>query len=213
MAAMYAVYHGPNGLTSIAKKVHSPTQFLKSTVERFGYRVVNDTFFDTLTIGVSSACDNAEVVYVAAALKCINPRRIGDSRFGVTLDESISRDELESLIDIFSLAPSRTGDHLTGIPQPVSPGYPEYLALTSEFFTHPVFNKHHSETEMLRYIFHLSSKDLSLVHTVIPLGSCTMKINSTSSVIPLTWPQFSNVHPFSPSNQVRGYKQIIEVSG
>ena len=213
MAAMYAVYHGPNGLTSIAKKVHSSTQFLKSAVERLGYRVVNDTFFDTLTIDVSSVCDNAKVVHAAAALKCINLRRIDDTRVGVTFDESVSRDELDSLIDIFSIASSRTGDHLTGIPQPTSPGYPEYLARTSEFLTHPVFNKHHSETEMLRYIFHLSSKDLSLVHAMIPLGSCTMKLNSTSSMIPLTWPQFSNVHPFSPSNQVRGYKQIIEASG
>ncbi|KAL4070628.1 glycine cleavage system P-protein-domain-containing protein [Scleroderma citrinum] len=210
MAAMYAVYHGPIGLTAIAKKVHFFTQLLKVAVERLGYRVVNDTFFDTLTIDVSSACDNAEIVHAAAALKFINLRRIDNSHVGVTLDESVSHDNLESLVDIFAVAASRTRGPLTSMPQPTRPGYPEYLIRTSELLPHPVFNKHHSETEMLRYIFHLSSKDLSLVHAMIPLGSCTMKLNSTSSMIPLTWPQFSNVHPFAPSDQVRGYKQIIE---
>lgn len=210
MAAMYAVYHGPVGLTRIAKKVHLFTQLLKVAVERHGFKVVNDTFFDTLTIDVSSVCKNAEVVHAAAALKHINLRRIDGSHVGVTLDESVSRDDLNALADIFAISASRTCDSLADLPQPVSSGYPEPLARVSEFLPHPVFNKHHSETEMLRYIFHLASKDLSLVHSMIPLGSCTMKLNSTSSMIPLTWPEFSSVHPFAPINQVRGYKQIIE---
>lgn len=211
MAAMYAIYHGPTGLTRIAKKVHSFTSLLKAAVERLGFRVVNDTFFDTLTIDVSPVCKNAELVHAAAALKSINLRRIDNGHVGVTFDESVSREELNALVNVFGVVASGPNDLLTTLPLPTPLGYPESLARTSEFLTHPVFNKHHSETEMLRYIYHLASKDLSLVHAMIPLGSCTMKLNSTSSMIPLSWPAFSNVHPFAPAEQVKGYKEIIEV--
>ncbi|KAI6047934.1 glycine cleavage system P-protein-domain-containing protein [Pisolithus marmoratus] len=179
MAAMYAIYHGP--------KVHFFTQLLKVAVERLGFKVVNDTFFDTLTIDVSPVCKNAEVVHAAAALKHINLRRIDGSHVGVTLDESVSRDDLDVLANIFAISASRTCGSLAAFSQPVSPGYPEPLARV---------------TECLRYIFHLASKDLSLVHAMIPLAP--------PSMIPLTWPEFSNVHPFAPANQVKGYKQIIE---
>ncbi|KAH0838023.1 glycine dehydrogenase [Lanmaoa asiatica] len=201
MAAMYAIYHGPIGLTRIAKKVHLFTQLLRASVERLGFRVVNNTYFDTLTIDVSPVCKNAEVVHAAAALKFINLRRVDSTHVGVTLDESVAYEDLKTLdLQGFLLA----------FLSPSTTTIPSSLVRTSEFLPHSVFNSHHSETEMLRYIFHLASKDLSLVHAMIPLGSCTMKLNSTSSMIPLTWPEFGGVHPFAPVDQVEGYKQIVK---
>ena len=209
---MYAIYHGPVGLTRIAKKVHLFTQLLCASVERLGFRVVNDTYFDTLTIDVSPVCKNAEIVHAAAAFKFINLRRVDSTHVGVTLDESVGHEDLQTLVSVFSTAASGPTNVLANISEPTAPSIPLALARTSEFLPHPVFNTHHSETEMLRYIFHLASKDLSLVHTMIPLGSCTMKLNSTSSMIPLTWPEFGGVHPFAPVDQVKGYKRIIKVS-
>lgn len=211
MAAMYAIYHGPVGLTRIAKKVHLFTQLLQASVERLGFRVVNDAYFDTLTIDVSPVCKNAEVVHAAAALKFVNLRKVDTTRVGVTLDESVGHEDLKTLVSVFAMAASGPTGVLANIPQPTATAIPSSLVRTSEFLPHPVFNTHHSETEMLRYIFHLASKDLSLVHTMIPLGSCTMKLNSTSSMIPLTWPEFGGVHPFAPVDQVEGYRQIIKV--
>ncbi|KAF8973526.1 glycine dehydrogenase [Flammula alnicola] len=156
MAAMYAVYHGAAGLQRIATKVHKFTQVFKTTVVAMG--------------GAAG----------------INLRRIDDNHIGVSLDESVSPEDLVTLLNVFASAASTKP----------SASIPPALQRTSEYLPHPVFNKHHSETEMLRYIHHLSSKDLSLVHSMIPLGSCTMKLNSTSSMIPLTWPEFSAVHPF-----------------
>lgn len=208
---MYAIYHGPVGLTRIAKKVHLFTQLLRVGVERLGFRVVNDAYFDTLTIDVSPVCKNAEVVHAAAALKFINLRRVDGTHVGVTLDESVDHEDLKTLVSIFSTAALGPTLVPADIPEPPATAFPSPLIRTSEFLPHPVFNSHHSETEMLRYIFHLASKDLSLVHAMIPLGSCTMKLNSTSSMIPLTWPEFGSVHPFAPVDQVKGYQQIIKV--
>lgn len=211
MAAMYAIYHGPVGLARIAKKVHLFTQLLHASVERLGFRIVNGAYFDTLTIDVSSVCKNTEVVHAAAALKSINLRRVDTTHVGITLDESVGYEDLKALVSVFATAASGPTGVLASIPEPTVTAIPSSLVRTSEFLSHPVFNSHHSETEMLRYIFHLASKDLSLVHAMIPLGSCTMKLNSTSSMIPLTWPEFGGVHPFAPVDQVAGYKQIIKV--
>lgn len=211
MAAMYAVYHGPVGLERIAKKVHFLTQILKSAVERLGFRVINtSSYFDTLTIDVSKHCANAEVMHAAAALQGLNLRRVDKNTVGVTLDESVGQEDLLSLIRAFRIAASQPEPDLADLPVPAEPAFPHQLARESEFLSHPVFNKHHSETEMLRYIFHLASKDLGLVHAMIPLGSCTMKLNSTSSMIPLTWPEFGGIHPFAPHEQVEGYRKIIK---
>lgn len=212
MAAMYAVYHGPIGLERIAKKVHFLTQILKSAVERLGFRVINaSSYFDTLTIDVSKHCANAEVMHAAAVLQGLNLRRVDKNTVGVTLDESVGQEDLLSLIRAFHIAASQQEPDLADLPAPREPAFPHQLARKSEFLSHPVFNKHHSETEMLRYIFHLASKDLGLVHAMIPLGSCTMKLNSTSSMIPLTWPEFGGIHPFAPHEQVEGYRKIIKV--
>lgn len=212
MAAMYAVYHGPIGLERIAKKVHFLTQILKSAVERLGFRVINaSSYFDTLTIDVSKHCANAEVMHAAAALQGLNLRKVDKNTVGVTLDESVGQEDLLSLIRAFHVAASQPEPDVADLPVPTEPAFPHQLARESEFLSHPVFNKHHSETEMLRYIFHLASKDLGLVHAMIPLGSCTMKLNSTSSMIPLTWPEFGGIHPFAPHKQVEGYRKIIKV--
>ncbi|KAG8219512.1 glycine cleavage system P-protein-domain-containing protein [Butyriboletus roseoflavus] len=210
MAAMYAIYHGPASLTRIAKKVHLFTQLLHASVERLGFKVINGAYFDTLTIDVSPVCKNAEVVHAAAALEFINLRRVDSTHVGITLDESVVHEDLQTLVSIFATAASGPTGVLSSIPEPTTAAIPSSFVRTSEFLPHRVFNSHHSETEMLRYIFHLASKDLSLVHTMIPLGSCTMKLNSTSSMIPLTWLEFGGVHPFAPVDQVGGYRQIIK---
>ncbi|KAK0465599.1 glycine dehydrogenase-like protein [Desarmillaria tabescens] len=206
MAAMYAVYHGPVGLQRIANKVHVTAQVFKSSVENLGYKLLNPAFFDTITLDVSVA-GGAEPVHDIAKKARVNLRRIDDQHVGVTFDESVTQADLEALVAIFASAVKSSGQLI--LPSEGSL-IPECLRRTSEYLRHPVFNKHHSETEMLRYMNHLASKDLGLVHSMIPLGSCTMKLNSTSSMIPLTWPEFSAVHPFVPHDQIKGYLSIIK---
>lgn len=211
MAAMYAVYHGPVGLRHIAAKVHGLTQALKYTVEQLGFKVVNDQFFDTLTIDVTGAVKDSSVVHRASAAAGINFRHVDDKHVGVTLDESVGPVDWTAIANVFADAVSAEHVSIVDVPPSETLSIPRPLWRTSEFLPHPVFNKHHSETEMLRYIFHLASKDLGLAHAMIPLGSCTMKLNSTSSMVPLTWPEFSPVHPFAPVDQVEGYLEIIKV--
>ncbi|TFK30904.1 glycine dehydrogenase [Coprinopsis marcescibilis] len=210
MAAMYAVYHGPDGLKRISNKVHGFTQVFKSSVETMGYKVENTAFFDTLTLNVTGAVANAEVLHAVAADAKINLRRVDDKRVGVTFDESIAAQDLLKLINVFASASSKSPIALADLAEPKQSAIPANLQRKAEFLPQPVFNKYHSETEMLRYINHLASKDLSLTHSMIPLGSCTMKLNSTSSMIPLTWPEFGDVHPFAPYDQVQGYHVIIK---
>ena len=205
MAAMYAVYHGPAGLKRIAHKVHGFTQVFLSAVEPMGYKAENSSFFDTVTLEVPSAAS----LHKAAADASINLRRIDDKRVGVTFDESVTPQDLVKLINVFASASGKPTLAVADLEEPKQSAIPANLQRKSEILPHPVFNKHHSETEMLRYINHLSSKDLSLVHSMIALGSCTMKLNSTSSMIPLTWPEFGGVHPFVPFEQVKGYQTII----
>ncbi|KAH9932411.1 glycine dehydrogenase [Amylocystis lapponica] len=210
MAAMYAVYHGPDGLRRIAQKVHALTQVLKASVESYGYKAINGDFFDTLTFDVTGAAKDAEVVHAAASAASINLRRVDSTHIGVTLDESTGAEDLVNLINIFAAAASASTVSLSDLVPAQSLAVPRALQRTSQFLPHPVFNAHHSETEMLRYIYHLQSKDLGLVHAMIPLGSCTMKLNSTSSMMPITWSEFSGVHPFVPVDQVQGYLQVIK---
>lgn len=208
---MYAIYHGRDGLSRIANRVHGFTQVFKSIVERFGYKVENAHFFDTVTLDVTSVVAGAEAVHAASLAAGINLRRIDEKRVGVTFDESITPGDLLSLINVFASAASKPSLSMTDLEPVELQAIPGGLRRTSDFLPHPVFNKHHSETEMLRYIFHLSSKDVGLVHSMIPLGSCTMKLNSTSSMIPITWPEFGAAHPFAPHDQVQGYSAIIKV--
>lgn len=210
MAAMYAVYHGPVGLQRIATKVQKFTEVFKTAVVGMGYKPTNASFFDTVSLDVSVA-GSAEAVHAKAIAAGINLRHIDNKHVGVSLDESVSPADLVALVNVFASAVSSKPVTLDELREPEVSSIPTSLQRTSEYLPHPVFNKHHSETEMLRYIHHLSSKDLGLVHSMIPLGSCTMKLNSTSSMIPLTWPEFSSVHPFAPYDQVQGYHQIIKV--
>ncbi|KAN0133205.1 Glycine cleavage system P domain containing protein [Lactarius tabidus] len=210
MAAMYAVYHGPEGLRRISNKVHGLTQLLKAIVERLGYRAKHQHFFDTLLLDVTGAVPSAQSLHSITTEAGINLRIVDDKHVGVTLDESVGPVDFLRIVNAFAAsvgAPISTVENLPTLDRTLA--IPETLRRTSDYLPHPVFNKHHSETEMLRYIHHLQSKDLSLVHSMTPLGSCTMKLNSTSSMIPLSWPEFSDVHPFVPLEQVKGYSKII----
>ncbi len=204
VASMYAVYHGPAGLTRIAQRVARYTAVLAQGLRELGCSVRSTTAFDTLTVDTGDqTCALAE----RARAHGINLRRYaqwGDTMLGIALDETTTRDDIATLWQVFAAQDSALPS-LALFDQPTLPMIPPELRRTSAFLTHPVFNTHHSETEMLRYIRSLSDKDLALDRTMIPLGSCTMKLNATSEMIPITWPEFANMHPFAPSDQLAGY--------
>jgi len=205
IASMYAVYHGPKGLKRIAQRVASYTAILAEGLKRLGHAPRNlDGAFDTLTLQT----DGRTGAYVDAALRAgMNLRRFrewDDAYIGITLDETTTRDDVVALWRVFAPAGAALPD-FAEFERGIEPLIPPALRRTSDYLTHPVFNSHHSETEMLRYIRRLSDKDLALDRTMIPLGSCTMKLNATAEMIPITWPQFANIHPFAPAEQREGY--------
>jgi glycine dehydrogenase len=207
MASMYAVYHGPQGLQQIAKRVHRLTGVLASNLKTLGYTVTNDTWFDTLTVAVN----NAEQLHASAHSHGVNLRVIDASHVGVSLDETTTREDIALLWTVFSHpagGPAHGPDFDT-VEAAVERAFPETLKRSSAYLSHPVFNRYHSETEMLRYLRSLADKDLALDRTMIPLGSCTMKLNATSEMIPVTWPEFSTIHPFAPEAQTIGYREMI----
>ena len=201
IASMYAVYHGPAGLKRIAQRVASYTAILSQGLQQLGRRVVTPAAFDTLTIETGADTDAVLAKALAAGA---NLRRLSPTHLSVALDETTSRADISALWSWFA----KDGQTLPAW-APFEKGadslIPEALRRTSPFLTHPVFNTHHSETQMLRYIRSLSDKDLALDRTMIPLGSCTMKLNATSEMIPVTWPEFANMHPFAPREQLAGY--------
>ena len=199
VASMYAVYHGPQGLKRIAQRVASYTAVL---AEALGDRKGNGFAFDTLTINTGDKTDSI----LAAALKAgMNFRRASGTSVSISLDETTTRADLAAILTVFGKSLD-----LAKFEKGVASLIPAELVRTSEYLTHPVFNTHHSETEMLRYIRALSDKDLALDRTMIPLGSCTMKLNATSEMIPITWPEFANIHPFAPHDQLKGYALLNE---
>ena len=206
-ASMYAVYHGPKGIKSIAGRVHYLTKLLAKGLQRLGYAVENPAFFDTLTVSLGKTTPE-ELLSMAKAQK-VNLRVTHHKAVGVALDEATTADDLKKLLSVFSLgrALSFTVDQLI---QEVKPAYEGPLPRKSAYLTHKVFNNHHSETEMLRYMSRLQAKDLSLTHSMIPLGSCTMKLNATAEMIPVTWPEFGKLHPFAPLEQARGYQILFD---
>ncbi|ODN97407.1 glycine dehydrogenase [Cryptococcus wingfieldii CBS 7118] len=219
MTAMYAVYHGPEGLRRIAGKVHSLTRILSESLTALGFTITNKTFFDTLTIDVSSAGVTAADVHAASVKAGINFRPVDDKTIGITLDESVGPLDLTDIVNVFYAVKGESAiepDVLESLAQKLelnssSVSAPiAHFARTTPFLTQPVFNKHHSETDMLRYMMYLQQKDYSLVHGMIPLGSCTMKLNSTSSMVPLSWKEFGGIHPFAPVDQAKGYEVIIK---
>jgi len=204
IASMYAVYHGPAGLKRIAQRVASYTAVLAAGLREMGVDVGNTSAFDTLYIRTGAA--TAEIAARAVA-QGMNLRRFpqwGDAALGIALDETTTRDDIRALWALFAPAGQALPD-MAAFEKGVEPLIPEALRRTSAYLTHPVFNTHHSETQMLRYIRSLSDKDLALDRTMIPLGSCTMKLNATSEMIPITWPEFAHVHPFAPREQLAGY--------
>ncbi|MDG9852628.1 glycine dehydrogenase (aminomethyl-transferring) [Pseudomonas nitroreducens] len=206
IASLYAVYHGPQGLKRIAQRVHRLTAVLAVGLAAKGLKPVNQHFFDTLTFDVGA---QQQAIVERARAARVNLRIVGEDRLGVSLDETTSAETLASLFDIFLGA-----GHGLDVAQldagQVADGIPAALQRSSDYLTHPVFNRHHSETEMLRYLRQLEGKDLALNQAMIPLGSCTMKLNATSEMIPITWPEFATLHPFVPREQAEGYRLMIE---
>lgn len=206
MAAMYAVYHGPDGLRRIAERVHGLTLLLAEGLRRLGFDVRPDLVFDTIRVPLTGA--QADQIVNRACGRGINLRRYDDDSLGLSLDEVSSTEEVARLWEIFSGSerlPFAPSDLLAA----VEPAYPPPLARTGKYLTHEVFHRYHSEHEMLRYLHRLQAKDLSLVHSMIPLGSCTMKLNATTEMLPITWPEFAGLHPFAPEEQTRGYQELI----
>jgi len=205
IASMYAVYHGPDGLRRIAQRVRLLTSLLADGLTNLGYAIQGDLFFDTLTVrgGPKSQADLRE----AALSRKINLRYDEDGATGISLDETTSAADVEDLLAIFGAIDGQFD--FRQMAGSLDLDYQSPHQRHSEFLSHPVFNSFHSETEMLRYMHRLQSRDLSLTHSMIPLGSCTMKLNSTTEMYPVTWPEFGQIHPFVPRNQAEGYRQLI----
>ncbi|MDM0005213.1 aminomethyl-transferring glycine dehydrogenase [Variovorax sp. J22G73] len=204
VASMYAVYHGPDGLTRIAQRVAALTAILAKGLSQMGREPVNATAFDSLTV---STGDDTHAIIERAQAGGVNLRQRLQHHLGISLDETTTRADVETLWALF--VPAGTAmPRFDDLAASAVPLIPEDLRRTSAFLTHPVFNTHKSETAMLRYIRSLSDKDLALDRSMIPLGSCTMKLNATSEMIPITWPEFANIHPFAPAEQLQGYAQL-----
>jgi glycine dehydrogenase len=208
MASMYAVYHGPEGLKAIARRVHTLTRVLAEGLRHQGHAVLTSSFFDTLRVRPSVTAGGAEAVLARARAASILLRDFGDGTLGVSLDEAVEPSELSTLLEVFGGSERAS---LSELVRRVGDGLEVSGSLHREsaFLEHPVFNRYHSETEMLRYIHRLEAKDLSLNTSMIALGSCTMKLNATTEMIPVSWPAFSRVHPFTPVEDLPGYQRIL----
>ena len=207
MASMYAVYHGPEGLKKIAKRIHRLASLLSTGLKASGYEVTNEAWFDTITVKLND--EQAGDIIRQACKSGINLFR-GNGGLSISVNESTTRDHISQLLSIF--ADGYAALNISSIDKSLGVDFspiPPDLQRQSTFLQHPVFNRYHSETEMLRYIKRLENKDLSLTHAMISLGSCTMKLNATTEMIPVTWPEFANLHPFAPADQSGGYQQLF----
>jgi len=198
MASMYAVYHGAEGIRSIATRIHHRAMSIAQGLRAAGMDVTSDNYFDTLRVKVS----DEKILRNAAEKAGVNFRYFGNGYIGISTNETMSEGDVSLVLNLIA------GANI-GIAQPSGNAFGAF-ARTTDFLTHPVFNTHHSETEMLRYMKRLENKDLSLAHAMIPLGSCTMKLNATSEMIPITWPEFASIHPFAPVHQAIGYHEILD---
>ena len=205
IAAMYAVFHGPKGLRAIAERIHSLTSSLDSALSVLGYRQTNGAYFDTLRV---EGADVAALRKAASAAQ-INFRYSSDA-VGISLDETTTEDDVKGIVRVLANVKGRDGSAVTKTDAPFRLKAPPALQRTSAYLAHPVFHSHHSETKMMRYIRSLERKDVGLDTSMIPLGSCTMKLNAASEMLPVTWPAFSKMHPFAPAEQAQGYRQIFE---
>lgn len=209
MASMYAVYHGPKGLLRIAGRVHAQARILEETLATAGFKQLNAHYFDTLKI---DAGDDLEKIRQAAIARQMNFRYIDDRHIGISLDETTLSEDLQTIVEIFAGAAKKAVPHINWDDYRRQ-GFPikaENLRRQSEFLTHPVFNQHHTETKMMRYIKSLENKDLSLTSSMIPLGSCTMKLNAATELMPVSWSSFGRIHPFAPEDQTGGYRRMFK---
>jgi glycine dehydrogenase len=205
MASMYAVYHGPAGLARIARRVNRLASILAAGLERIGFQVEAKAFFDTVT--VHAAGKSAAIIERARAAR-MNLRIVDADRLGISLDETTTRADVEAIWEVFAGDPPRFA--VSDLERGATDAIPGALARSSAFLAHPVFNRYHSETEMLRYLRSLADKDVALDRSMIPLGSCTMKLNATSEMIPVSWREFAHIHPFAPADQWKGYRELID---
>jgi len=199
ISAFYAIYHGPKGLEKIARRVHVLTNNLGAGLQAAGYALRHDSWFDTLSVDTGPR--TAELYGLALAAG-INLRTVDDATLGISLNETSTPELVNQLLAIF-------GGEPVDCDAAAASGIPAAYRRDTDFLSHPVFNTHHSETEMLRYLKQLEARDIALNHSMIPLGSCTMKLNATAEMIPITWPEFANLHPFAPADQARGYHQLF----
>lgn len=210
IAAMYAVYHGPKGLKAIAERVHACTKVLAKGLETLGCSV-NTSFFDTLSVTLPNEIPVA-ALQTEALNNEINVHYVSGQTIQISCDETTSLADIQTLFNVFIKAKTSNGVSLDAatVAQSIGTVIPEFAQRTSAYLTHPVFNKYHNETDMLRYLKRLENKDLSLAHSMIALGSCTMKLNATTEMIPVTWGEFGGLHPFAPLSQTKGYAQIFK---
>ncbi|MBH8555004.1 aminomethyl-transferring glycine dehydrogenase [Nostocaceae cyanobacterium CENA357] len=204
MASMYAVYHGPSGIKAIAENIHQLTVILAAGLQRLGYKLSSESFFDTLRLELGT--HSLETILVACQARNINLRIFDATAIGISLDETTTP---EDLIDLWQIFAGKDDLPFT-LEELIFQSSHLSLPRQSSYLTHPVFNRYHSETELLRYLHKLETKDLSLTTSMIPLGSCTMKLNATSEMIPVTWEEFGKIHPFAPPTQTRGYQILFQ---
>ena len=210
MASMYAVYHGPKGIKAIAGRMHTLTQILDLELQRLGYRQLNDSYFDTIKIEVDPA-RQGKIKEAALAAK-MNFYYPNEASVQISLNEMVDIRAVAEIVNVFANLKGTseiTAEQLVNKHKDLSVKIPANLVRTTEYLTHPTFNTHHSESQLMRYIKLLENKDLSLVHSMISLGSCTMKLNAATEMFPVSWPEFADIHPFAPANQTKGYEQII----
>ena len=205
MAAMYSVYHGPDGLTNIGKRVSLLAQTLSTELAEMGFTNVNEYYFDTLKVHVKDVTQIRKL----AEQQEINFNYFDDEYIGISIDETTSQNDILNILHVFATSQGSDTAVAHFDAESLLENIPAPLTRTSEFLTHPLFNSHHSETEMMRYIKSLENKDLSLNTSMISLGSCTMKLNAATQLIPVSWPEFGGMHPFAPVNQWKGYQQIV----
>jgi len=205
IAGMFAVYHGPEGIKAIAQRVHHLTATLVAGLQQLGYSIVNQRYFDTIEV-VTEA--RTKVIHAVARGQEINLRVVDDATIGISLDETCNASDVEAIWAAFASNNQELPDFKAVAAKTVE-SIPTELQRTSAYLTHPVFHRHRSETQLLRYLRVLADKDLALDRTMIPLGSCTMKLNATAEMIPVTWPEFGSIHPFAPAEQTQGYARLI----
>lgn len=205
MASMYAVYHGPKGLKSIAEKVHAQAVRLSRHLKLLGFQTSNDPFFDTISIHFSTKSERDQLMKACNDAQ-INIGKLGDNFAIISVDETTTTEDLVKLHEVCARFKDKKSSFSDA---PIELAFDKKFARKSEYLTHPTFNRFHSETEMLRYIHRLERKDLALNHSMIPLGSCTMKLNATTEMTPVTWPEFGAIHPFAPTEQTVGYREMI----